>query len=142
MVISSTDDNIHFIDEMGIFGTTRLIGTVDGSNNGELLKFNPLKELGLPKYTSKDIKQGKNKKDNIKYILNALSGKGIPAHEDIICINCSNILYLSGLVNNLKEGFDLAKKQIKTGQGLRKLEEYVLLTGGNLNKLRKLLGEN
>lgn len=142
MVISSTDDNIHFIDEMGIFGTTRLIGTVDGYNNGELLKFNPLKELGLPKYTSNDIKQGKNKKDNIKYILNALSGKGIPAHEDIICINCSNILYLSGLVNNLKEGFDLAKKQIKTGQGLRKLEEYVLLTGGNLNKLRKLLGEN
>lgn len=141
MVVSSTDDDIHFIDEMGIFGTTRLIGTTDGINNGQLLTFNPLKELNLPKYTSKDIKQGKNKEENIRYILKALKGEGTRAHEDIICINCSNILYLSGLVKNLKEGFDLANKTIKTGQGLKKLEEYVLLTGGNLNNIRKILGE-
>lgn len=141
MVVSSTDDDIHFIDEMGIFGKTRLIGTTDGINNGELLIFNPLKELGLPKYTSKDIKQGKNKEENIRHILKALKGEGTQAHEDIICINCSNILYLSGLVKNLNEGFNLAKKAIKTGLGLKKIEEYVLLTGGKLDKIRKILGE-
>ena len=141
MIVSSTDDNIHFIDEMGIFGNTRLIGTTDGINNGELITFNPLKELKLPKYTSKDIRQGKDKKENIKYILKALKGEGNSAHEDIICINCSNILYLSGLVNDLKEGFELSKKQIKTGEGLKKLKEYVLLTGGNLCNINKILEE-
>lgn len=141
MVVSSTDDDIHFIDEMGIFGNTRLVGTIDGKNNGELLIFNPLKELNLPKYTSKDIRQGKTKRENVKYILKALKGEGLKAHEDIICINCSNILYLSGIVCNLKEGFDLAKKAIKTGQGLKKLEEYVVLTGGNVNKIKEILGE-
>lgn len=141
MVVSSTDDDIHFIDEMGIFGTTRLIGTTDGINNGQLLTFNPLKELGLPKYTSKDIKQGDNRIENVRHILKALKGEGAPAHEDIICINCSNILYLSGLVKDLKEGFKLSKTAIKTGQGLKKIEEFVLLTGGNLNNLRKILGD-
>lgn len=139
MVVSSTDDDIHFIDEMGIFGTTRLIGTIDGVNNGKLLTFNPLKELNLPKYISADIKQGKDKKENIKYILKALKGEGNIAHEDIICINCSNILYLSGLVKDLKEGYELSKKQIRTGKGLEKLKEYILLTGGNLNNINKIL---
>lgn len=142
MIVSSTDDDIHFIDEMGIFGTTRLIGTTDGINNGSLLKFNPLDELNLPKYTSNDIKQGKNKEENVGYILKALNGKGTQAHEDIICINCSNILYLSGIAENLSEGFEMSKKAIKTGQGLKKLEEYVLLTGGNLDNIRKLLGDD
>ncbi len=139
MVVSSTDDDIHFIDEMGIFGTTRLIGTQDGVNNGKLLIFNPLKELKLPKYTSDDIKQGNNKTENIKFILDAINGKGYKAHEDIICINCANILYLSGIVNDLKEGFVLSKEAIKTGQALKKLEEYIELTGGHTNNIKKIL---
>ncbi len=141
MVVSSTDDNIHFIDEMGIFGKTRLIGTTNGRDNGPLLIFNPLKELKLPKYTTQSIKQGNDKIQNVKFILNALKGNGLPAHEDIICINCSNILYLTGIVKNLKEGYQLAKKAIKTGQGYKKIEEYLLLTGGNLNKLKEIMGE-
>lgn len=141
LVVSSTDDDIHFLDEMGVFGTTRLIGTTNGVNSGKLLTFNPLEELNLPKYTSKDIKQGKNKIENIRFILKALKGEGVQAHEDIICINCSNILYLSGLVSDLKEGFYLSKKAIKTGQGFKKLEEYVLLTGGSLKQIEKILGE-
>lgn len=139
MVISSTDDDIHFIDEMGIFGNTRLIGTQDGKNNGELLIFNPLQELNLPKYSSSDIKQGNNKIENVKYILEVLNGTGRKSHEDIICINCSNILYLSGIVKDLNEGYILSKEAVKTGQGLKKLIEYVELTGGNKNNILSIL---
>ena len=139
MVVSSTDDNIHFIDEMGIFGKTRLIGTQDGINNGELVIFNPLEELKLPKYTSSDIKQGESKEENLRYILNALAGNGNMAHEDIICINCANILYLSGMVANLIEGYNLSKEAIKTGNALEKLAEYIELTGSKSNNIKKIL---
>lgn len=140
LIVSSTDDGIHFIDEMGIYGNTRIIGTTDGKTNGGILNFNPIKELNLPKYTSKDIEQANNQIDNIKYILNVLSGNGLEAHEDIVCINCANILYLSEIVSNYKEGYKMAKKAIKTGQGLKKLIEYVKLTGGNIEKIYELLG--
>lgn len=139
MIVSSTDDDIHYIDEMGIFGTTRLIGTIDGKNNGKLLKFNPLTELGLPHYSSKDICQGKDKVENVKFILNVLSGKGIKAHEDIVCINCANILYLSGIVENLKDGYLKSKNAVKDGVGLKKLEEYIRLTGGDVNKFYEIM---
>lgn len=141
MVISSTDDDIHYIDEMGIFGTTRLIGTIDGKNNGDLLTFNPLKELNLPNYSSKDIIQGKDKVENVKFILNVLNGTGIKAHEDIICINCANILYLSGIVKNLKDGYQKSKEAIKKGIGLKKLREYIKLTGGDETKLLKIMSK-
>lgn len=139
MVVSSTDDNIHFIDEMGVFGKTRLIGTKDGISNGELVIFNPLEELKLPKYTSNDIKQGQNQEENIKYILDALAGHGKMAHEDIICINCANILYLSNLASNLVEGYHLSKTAIKTGKALEKLSEYIELTGSKTNNIKKIL---
>lgn len=141
LVVSSTDDGIHFIDEMGVYGETKIIGTKDGINNGNLLIFNPIKELGLPKYTSRDIAQGKTKEENIKYILSVLAGNGLEAHEDIVCINCANILYLSRMVTNYKEGYVKAKEAIKTGQGLDMLIKYIKHTGGNTNKIYKLLGE-
>ncbi|MDD4187894.1 MAG: hypothetical protein PHX04_03945 [Bacilli bacterium] len=139
MVVSSTDDNIHFIDEMGIFGTTRLIGTKDGTKNGKLLIFNPLQELKLPSYTSRDIKQADNPIKNVQYIIDVLSGHGEGAHEDIVCINCANILYLSGMVSSLKEGFLKSKEIIKSGLGLEQLIKYIKLTGGNNDKINKLV---
>ena len=139
MVVSSSDDNIHFLDEFGIYGITNIIEKNTEFDDSKLVEFEPAKLFNLPKYTSKDIQQGKDKNENIKYILKALNGEGTRAHEDIICINCSAILYLAGIVNNLKDGFDLSKKAIKTGQGLKKVEEYVLLTGGKLDNIRKIL---
>ena len=133
MVISSTDDDLHFIDEVGIFGKTRMIKSEDGIKSNELITFDSKKELNLPEYVYGDIQQGKSKAENIKYILEVLNGTGQRAHEDIICVNCANILCLSGIVSNITEGYILSKKAIKTGQALNKLEEYIELTGGKSN---------
>jgi anthranilate phosphoribosyltransferase len=130
MVVSSTHDNIHFLDEMGIYGVTRLIGMKQGMI-GRLIQFDPTETLNLPRYTPKHIAQGKTKELNIRCSIKALRGIGEPAHEDIICINAGNLLYLANLVEDLREGYSNAKKALKHHWPLEKLEEFIQATNGN-----------
>lgn len=134
MIVSSTHDNIHFLDEIGIFGDTKLIGMLNGKI-GRLRFFYPTEQLGLPKYSPKHIAQGENVYVNVKYSVDVLKGKGKKAHEDIICINAANLLYLSHLTENLVEGFHKAKDAVKKGLPFQKLEEMLCVSGSDLKKL-------
>ncbi len=136
MVVSSSHDDVHFLDEIGIFGTTRLIGMKQGKI-GRLRYFLPTEELGLPRYSPKSIAQSPNVSQNVKYSINVLKGKGILAHEDIICINAANILYLSDLAENLIEGFYKAKLVVRKGLPFEKLQEIIKLSGGNMKKFHR-----
>ena len=138
MVVSCTHDGIHFLDEMGVYGMTRLIGMRQGMI-GKLKCFYPTDILKLPKYAPKNITQGKTKSANIKYAINTLCGQGTAAHEDIICINAGNLLYLSQLAENLQDGYYQAKRAIKNKQVIEKLEEFIDATGGTKGLLHKYI---
>jgi anthranilate phosphoribosyltransferase len=138
MVVSSTDDNVHYLDELGVYGTTKLIGMRDG-NIGQVLYFNPLRELRLPHYSHKDIAQGKNVLENVKLCINILRGRSNKAREDIVCINAGSILYLAGLASELPEGFAMAKKVVREGLPYEKLLEFVEATGGNKNAIKRYI---
>ena len=140
MVNCSTDDGIHFIDEMGVYGYSKLIGSKKGIK-GRLIKFNPVKQLKLKKYTSKDISQKETVEDNIRMVINVLRGKGDEAHENIVCINAANLLFLSDKAKDLKDGFNKAKEYIKTGNAINTLINFIKLTGGDLTIINKFLGE-
>jgi anthranilate phosphoribosyltransferase len=137
-VLSSTNDNLHFIDEVGIYGKT----SIASSTNGEDFKVNKFdsKDLfDLPQYTYEDIKQGQNKNENIKFAVRALNGTGTKAHEDIICVNAATILSISKKVKTLKEGYLLAKQAINSGKPIKKLKEFLSLNDCNGEVLDKLL---
>jgi anthranilate phosphoribosyltransferase len=136
MVISTTEDGVHYLDEIGIYGDTSMIGIQNGVK-GKLKIWNPVKKLKIPKYTHKDIEQGKTIKENIKMSLDVLKGKGDKAKEDIIAINSGTILYLAGKVKKLEEGYKLSKDALKRGLPYKKLLEFIKETGGDINKLRK-----
>ncbi len=136
LVVSSTPDGIHYIDEIGVYGENRIIGARNGSK-GKLKVFQPVLELHLPKYNAEDIKEGSNVYENVKYVVDVLRGKGKQALEDIIAINVSSILYLDGKVEGLKEGYIVAKKEIKSGRPYEKLLEIIEATKGDKNKLRR-----
>lgn len=138
MVASTTDDRIHYLDEMGVYGITKIKGIQNGKI-GYTKKFNPLVELKLPRYKSKDICEGRNKKENIKLVVDVLRGKGEKAREDIICINAGTILYLAEKAKNLKEGYMISKEIIKQGLPFKKLLEVIKESGGDENKIRKYL---
>jgi len=138
MVAATTQDNVHYLDEMGIYGTTKLIGIKEG-NIGKIIYFRPSEELGLPRYTPNDICQADSLKQNIKYCVDVLRGKGEKPREDIICINAGTVLYLAGHAENLKEGYLKAKETVKSGNPLEKLIEIVEASAGDKHKIEEYL---
>ena len=130
MVASTTHDNIHYLDEMGVYGTTKLVGMKSGTI-GKVIYFRPTEELGLPRYTPEQIAQADSLEQNIRYCVDVLKGNGEKPREDIICINAGTVLYLAGRAEDLKEGYHKAKEAIKTGQPLEKLVEVVEVSGGD-----------
>lgn len=134
-IVSSKIDDIYFMDELNIFGTSYIID--NDKTKKDIYDFEKL--LKLPSYNRDDIKQSKNKIENIKVALNVLKGNSNSAYEEIVALNAGNILQLSGLANTIEQGYNMAKIKIKTGQCIKKLEDIIILSNGNVNKLRELL---
>jgi len=136
MVVSTTDNGIHFLDEVGVFGSTSIVGSIDGKL-GDIKIIQPANILKLPRYDRGSIRPGVNEFDNIKKSVEILSGSGGGAIEDMVCVNSSTILYLAGKVKDISEGYIKSKKSIKTGAALKKLKEFIKITGGDISKLKR-----
>ena len=138
LAVSTTNDGIHYLDELGIYGTTKIIGILDGKV-GPLVHFRPTEELGLQRYTPDDIGEGKSIEENVSFVVDVLRGKGELAREDIVCINAGTLLYLAKKVTDLKDGYAIAKEVIKTGKVIEILKEVIVATGGDMSKLERFL---
>ncbi len=138
MVVTTTDDGVHFFDEVGVFGTTSIIGAKNGVI-GNIKSIQTANILKFPRYDRESIMQGNNKEMNIKKGVQALSGKGNEALIDIICVNAATILFLSDKASNITDGYNKAKIAIESGLAIKKLEEFIMLTGGNSNKYKKYI---
>ena len=134
-IVSSKFNKIYYIDELNVFGSTYILD----SCKSKVEVFNFEKILNLPKYSPVDIKQSNNKLENVKIALKILQGKDNSAYTDIISLNAGNILQLSGIASNIEEGYQMAKDKIKTGQCIQYLEDIIISSNGNINKLKKLL---
>lgn len=64
--VSCTRGGIHFLDETGTYGATRIIGTQSGQI-GKFPHLLPSEELGLPKYTPGHIALGQTDEINVRY---------------------------------------------------------------------------
>lgn len=138
MIISATEDGVHYIDESGISGTLSVIGIKDGVL-GKMASCLPAQELRLPNYSMNDLRQGKNEQENVRLAIDALRGKGKKSFIDAICANAGLIIYLAGKAKNFTEGYDIAKKELFEGKGFSKLVEVVRESGGDERRLKKFL---
>lgn len=136
-VASTTDNGLHFMDEIGVFGTTYICGNRNGEI-GRTAFVQPAEDLKLPRYNRDDIAPGKNIAENISMSVDVLKGSGESAREDIVCVNAATILYLAGKVKDLKEGYILAKKTISDGKAFEKLKDFIELTGGRTDVINSL----
>lgn len=137
-VVSTTHDDVHFVDEMGIYGLTKVIG-MRGGMIGAVRQIDPTALLGIPRYLPADIAQAPSARENIARAVRVLAGRGDPAHEDIISINAGNLLYLAGLAEDLAEGYSIAKGAIRARRPMEKLLEVVEATDGDVSALRSYL---
>ncbi len=138
MIVSTTDNGIHFLDEVGIFGSTSIVG-IRGGVIGNVKSIQPGNILNLPRYDRNSISPGFDERSNVKKSIDALSGNENGAIEDMICVNASTILYLTGNAKNISEGFIKSKESIRSGRAMRTLEKFILATGGDLGKLKSYL---
>jgi len=138
MVVSSTDNGIHFFDEVGVFGSTSMIG-IRGGVLGNIKIIQPGDLLKLPRYDRFSIRPGRDVSENVKKSLDALSGKKKGAIVDMICVNAATILYLGGKAVDMESGYVKAKKAIESGLAIKKIKEFVAATGGGSEALEGLL---
>ena len=137
-IVSTTFDGIHYIDEMGINGITKMLGIKDG-RMGLVKRFDPLKELCLPNYDINAIKQKETKIENVKIVVKALSQDAKGPITDIISINAATALFLAKKCSNIKEGFEIARSTIQNGEVITLITDFIEITKGDLTKFKKLI---
>ncbi len=112
------------LDEIALHGDTQVIELKDG----QLIErtISP-QDFGLENYTLDDIKGG-TPQENADIIKAVLSGKGQPAHNAAVTINCAALLYLHNKASDFKVAAQLASEVLKSGKGLETLEQLVSLS--------------
>jgi len=83
-------------------------------------------DFGIKKASLEDIKGGDISK-NVDIALRVLNGKKGP-ERDIVLLNAGASIYVTGLVDNLKDGIKKGEESIESGKALKKLEDLKKLT--------------
>jgi anthranilate phosphoribosyltransferase len=112
------------LDEVSIVGET-LVGEV--SPEGVKVYTITPEEVGLKRRTLEEIKGG-DCTYNVQIFEQILEGKN-EAAEDFLVINSAFALTAAGVVDNPKEGVELAREVIRNGKVANKVEEFVRLSG-------------
>lgn len=81
-------------------------------------------DFGLDTYSLEEIKGG-TPEENAKMSKLILAGKGQPAHNAAVIINCAALLYLHNKADNLKDAATLAADVLASGAALKTLEKLV-----------------
>jgi anthranilate phosphoribosyltransferase len=83
-------------------------------------------DFGLTRASHSSLHAGSVQESRDK-IFHALNGKG-GAIGDIVLLNSAAGLYTSGVASSLKEGIDIARATVLSGDAIRKLNEFVDFT--------------
>jgi anthranilate phosphoribosyltransferase len=92
-------------------------------------------DLGIKTAQKKHIMAPKTLKENKKLVLNVLKGKKSTEIDESrlnLCLaNAGAVLFISGKATNLKEGVEIAQNAIESGLALKKLEDFVEISGSS-----------
>lgn len=134
MVVSSSGDRIHYIDELSTVATNWL-GRVENGDIGKVEEFSPTDITSRPPSGPDELKSGASIIENVQLATLILQGKMPGPLEDTIALNAGCILVMAEKTSNLKEGFNLAIEVIRSGKGFKKLEQFIEATGGSRQAL-------
>lgn len=84
-------------------------------------------DFGFENYPIESIKGGLPD-ENKEIAINILKGLGSDAQNAVVSVNTGALLYLGGIVSNLKDGAKLALETIKSGKGYKKLLDFIDLS--------------
>lgn len=122
VILTSTEDNVFFIDELSPMKTNIVSAFRNGVVNTSDL--NPTEVFGCPIVHSNDIEVSMGIEKQRELFINNLRGKGSDAHQHMIAMNASVILMESGIENIPKKAFNLAVEIINSGAAEKKLDFF------------------
>ncbi len=82
-------------------------------------------DLGIKRGKLEDIQASVNIQQESHRFLKILSGQGKSSQNDIVALNSGLILHLSGLVKDLKTGYQKSLEILGSQQALRKLRQWI-----------------
>ena len=107
------------LDEVTLTGKTY----VTELNEGKIRNYIIIpRDFGIKEANFSEIKGGSPKK-NTEIALKILKGECKTRHVDLVLVNCALALKLTGKVESLKEGYELAKVTIETNKAFEKYQE-------------------
>jgi len=107
-------------DEISITGETAICQLKDGAI--ENYRIAP-EEVGLKKASLETIRGG-TPEQNAAILLKILNGEPGPA-RDVVLLNAGAVFMAAGKVGGFKEGIEVARESIDSGQSLKKLNELI-----------------
>ncbi len=131
-------ENEHIrIDEFSTLGKT-IVSELFSNGKVETYSISH-QDLGAKKGDAKEIIARDTHLENAKLVLNVLSGKDRSSRKGLIVVNAAAILYLGDVANSFKEGYEMASNSIENGDAIKKVEELVKCSHGDLKSFRNLL---
>lgn len=139
MIVTSTADGIHYIDEL----STLSQNTVGSIIDGEVLPLDQNVVASLKLLTSETL--GLVAKDslfeNVQYVLRVLKGESPDEAISTVALNAAGILFLAQKVNTFADGYKLSVEIIQSGAAFEQLCRFVLATGGTTKTILNLMGD-
>jgi len=115
------------LDEIALHGDTQISEIKNGQCTTRVIS---PKDFGLSRYTLEDIKGG-TPQENAEYIRAIISGKGQPAHNAAVIINCAALLYLHDKASDLTTAANMASEVLASGKALTTLENMVAISNSS-----------
>lgn len=138
MVVTSSDDEIFFIDELSplkhnYYGLSsdHVVGKVIRLFTETLTAEGPADPY--------DLHQGRSIEDNLRLAVEVLRGRRSGPQRAVIALNAGALLMLAGKVQDLRDGYKLAVETIVSGQGLEKLLQFIEASGGQRGTVEAIL---
>ncbi len=118
---------VHGLDGMDEISLSQM--TKYAEIDGEDIKYDQVEaaDFGLEPVEIEDLAGGGREK-NLHLAERLLTGKGTRPVEDVVCANAGAVLYLAEQADNIKEGVELARKNIDDGSAADLLDEFVDFT--------------
>jgi len=109
------------LDEISVIGKTSVAEVKDGW--ARKYEIRP-EDMGLPRYTYEELAGG-TPEQNAAILRGILSGEEKGARRDMVLANAAGALMVSGKVDNLRDGVQLAAELIANGAAMKKLDQLV-----------------
>ncbi len=130
------DENIR-IDEFSNIGKT-VVSELKPDGKIETYEVYP-EDFGVKRGDVNEIKARDTHEENAKVVLKVLTGKDRSSRRDLILINAGAILYLADVVQDFRDGYELACNIVDSGDVLEKVKQLVMMSGGDLNRFNSLV---